>query len=460
LLLKQKLVGGFSTHPEYCWQFMKTDTLGLDVANLEYISGTQEQRFYVTPPSIGAFYIETRSYSSTRIVDTYMSLYLAGADTKVGFDDDSGGNLNARISHSFSDTYDYYVLLRGYSSSTSGYCYLMFRPANEVFFAGTQDYDDQGVDRSTPLNDCKPFLQNMGYFVNVHCNLGFQEILEEASSGRKKIAGDYFVFAGHGFSNASGVVFYNGINSDGITYDELPAFANSKVVIWESCYGARNYSYNGNLVSMAYQSVVNGAMYSLGYAGEIYSNTGNVFPAKFFEALQTRSVEDAVTTATQWTIDSNWWYWTFFGQFNDDIANPILYKKGDSLKLSCGSGIYEANRKILGEKLSSNVSAKKRASAFDLKQGMFTKSGYVTNSKNVIDVPSELVIKSDSFAQNLVKNSGDEIYKFVAKTKSGDVPLAFIANTESNTVKYFQLDTQEQITASEFESLMGNPLEQ
>jgi hypothetical protein len=114
----------------------------------------------------------------------------------------------------------------------------------------------------------------------------------------------------------------------------------------------------------------------------------------------------------------------------------------------------------LGEKLSSNVSAKKRASAFDLKQGMFTKSGYVTNSKNVIDVPSELVIKSDSFAQNLVKNSGDEIYKFVAKTKSGDVPLAFIANTESNTVKYFQLDTQEQITASEFESLMGNPLEQ
>jgi len=207
-----------------------------------------------------------------------------------------------------------------------------------------------------------------------------------------------------------------------------------------SCHGARNYFKYGNsgdLTSMAYQSICKGATYSLAYVGTIYDTTQRAFPEKFFKAINNGlSISDAVNQATEWVKGENWWWWTFFGQFNDDFKNPILYKKGDSLKTDCGNGNYDNDKKK-------------------------AKSIFKTVNQEIIFIDN-----TNNDSENVNNISGVTEYNnlnvpYVFKTTYGGntYELGFNCDNDTGKVKYYNLTLDSLISAEEFENMMGEPTE-
>ena len=423
------------------WEFWKTDTLGVDLENKIKINGDWTHYFNLTPPSLGEFIIETKQYGSD-LVDTYLELYDANGSNRLAYSDDidNGNNRYSRITYNFTSLDDVQVRVRGYNSNENGYVYITLRPKNPLYFAGVYDFDKKNNnDRPSTLKDTQQFLSN--YYLNVQSNRGKKAILEIAPNGKRKINSDYFVFSGHGYNNCAGVEFYNSTQHEGFIWDEIPSLTGTKIAMWMTCHGARNYfkyDSSSQMTSMAYQSVLMGADYSLGYVGQIYDTTQRAFPKKFFEALKTNSIPDAVTIATQKTIDANWWYWTFFGSLNDDFKNPILYKKGDSLKTSCGNGDYDSGKKdkSVNEKIFTKLS----------------NNGYIMN---VDSSKSELLTLNLTSSNSNMESSFP--YKFISNYEGKIFKLGFDCDENTGKVIYYDFSSNCEISSEEFELYMGNP---
>lgn len=440
--LVQKTISDATTNKNYQWLFCKTDTLGNDLKNKIYINGTNTQYFNLTPPSTGDFIIETEKCGSV-IVDTYLELCDQNNNVLASSDDIFGSsNRYSRITYNFSNLNNLKVRVRGYNSRAVGCVYLTLRPKNALYFAGVYDFDKNNNDRPSSLNNVKPYFPN--YYIEVQGNRGKSAILEEAPNGKKKINCEYFVFSGHGYSNAAGVEFYNSTSPEGFTYNDIPNMNGTKIAIWMTCHGARNYFKNGisgDKTSMAYESVKNGADYSLGYVGTIYDTTQRSFPENFFEALNNgMSIPDAVDQATQWVKDDNWWWWTFFGQFADDFKNPILYKNGDSLKAECGDGNYDDD--------------KKKSNTAKIVGSLSSNKLYVDNTSQNQNSVIEL---SNITSYNTNNSSYNPQYVFKANYLGAEIELGFDCNPETNNVTYYNLTYNSVITSVEFETMMGNP---
>ncbi len=439
--LVQKTVSNAKTNKNYQWLFCKTDTLGNDLKNKIYINGTNTQYFNLTPPSTGEFIIETEKYGSTT-VDTYLELCNQNNYVLASSDDISTFSRYSRITYNFSNLNDLKVRVRGYNSSAVGYVYLTLRPNNPLYFAGVYDFDKNNNDRLSSLNNVKPYFPD--YYIEVQGNRGKSAILEEAPNGKKKINCEYFVFSGHGYSNAAGVEFYNATSPEGLMYSDIPNMSGTKIAIWMSCHGARNYfksGTSGEKTSMAYETVKNGADYSLGYVGTIYDTTQRSFPENFFESLNNgTSIPEAVNQATQWVKNENWWWWTFFGQFADDFNNPVLYKNGDSLKLDCGDGNYDDDKK------KSNV-----AKIFD---SLKSNTLYVDNTSQNQNFAIELSSITSRKSNN---NLYDPQYVFKTNYCGDEIEMGFDCNPETGIVTYYNLTYNTIITSVEFETMMGNP---
>lgn len=438
--LVQKAVINATSNIDYQWLFCKTDTLGNDLKNKIYLNGTDIQYFNLTPPSTGEFVIETEQYTSTRI-DTYLELYDQNNDKRLAYNDDISGSTNrySRITYNFTDLTDVKVRVRGFSSKDVGYIYLTLRPKNPLYFVGVYDFDNNNNDRPSSLDNVKPYFPN--YYIEVQANRGKSAILETAANGKKKINCEYFVFSGHGYSNTSGVQFYNGTTTEGFYCYDIPDLTGTKIAIWMTCHGARNYfNTEKNLTSMAYESVKKGADYSLGYVGTIYDTTQRAFPENFFEALNDgMTIPDAVNQATEWVKNDHWWYWTFFGQFADDFKNPILYKKGDVIKPSCGDGNYDDGKKKT-----------------NIKTMLENLDNYEIYVDNTISKPSQNpAIKFSSAKPNLYGP------KFVFKTDylGKTIELGFVCNSKTGKITYYNLTSDCLISSNEFEVMMGKPSE-
>ena len=424
------------------WEFCKTDSLGVDLENKIRINGTSTRFFNLTPPSLGEFIIETKQYGSD-LVDTYLELYDRSGNNRLAYSDDIEGanNRYSRITYNFTSVDDVQVRVRGFSANEIGYVYLLLRPKNPLYFAGVYDYDKNNNDRPSTLKEAQQFLPN--HYLDVQSNRGVDAILELAPNGKKKINSEYFVFSGHGYSNVAGVEFYNSTNPEGFLWYDIPSLNDTKIAIWMTCHGARNYFKYGStsqMTSMAYQSIYMGADYSLGYVGSIYDTTQRAFPKKFFDALQTNSIPDAVTIATKKTIDANWWWWTFYGKSKDDFKNPILYKKGDSLNTTCGNGNYdlEANAESMNVEMFDKISH----------------NGYVMNiDNNANDIMSINSLYSNSSVESLFP------YKFISNYDGKLIKLGFKCDENTGEVIYYDFINNYEISSEEFELYMGEPNE-
>ena len=418
------------------WEFCKTDSLGLDLLNKVYIDRTSISYFNITPPTLGEYIIETGK-CGLRNIDTYLQIY--DGNNLIAFNDDIDGanNRYSKISINFNNYSDLSVRVRGYTTNDIGNIYLVFRPKYPLYFSAMYDYDKNNNDRPSTLESIKESLPN--HYIEVQANRGKNAILDFAPNGKQKINSEYYVFSGHGFSNASGVEFYNGSNSEGaitegLMWDEIPSMNGTKIALWMSCHSARNYFKNENIntqmTSMAYQTTYMGAEYSLGYVGTIYDTTQRDFPKNFFDAVQNNSIKDAIDIATEKTINDNWWWWNFFGKFNDDFNNPIIYKKGDSLKDSCGNGNYENDKKGVSNP------------TIDLNN--YT---YINNTNKSIDnIDNEISKFEKQFS-----------HRFLTTIKNQIIKLAFKCNYSNGDVIYFNLSEKKEISSNEFELLMGTP---
>ena len=436
--LSQKTTSIALTNPKYQWEFLKTDTLGLDLKNQVYINGTNTLYFNLTPPSTGKYIIETFDNNNDDL-DTYLELY-DNNGTLLSYNDDGTNNYHAKIIYDFSSTDDCSIRLRGYDDEDDfGYTYLIFRPEKELFFSAVYDFNKNNNDRPGSLEATKQQLP--GYYVNIQANQGKAAALEIAANGKTKMNSEYYVFSGHGYSNVAGVEFYNSVESEGFSWYEIPNMNGTKIAIWMTCHGARNYFKNGSsgeMTSMAFRTIEQGADYSLGYVGTIYDTTQRMFPSKFFEALNTNqgiSIEQAIATATQWTINNNWWWWTFFGSANDDFKNPIIYKKNDTLRLTCGNGIYTDDKKT-----TSNV-------LLNINEAGLYKNGYIVNTNEPI---STTITYNKSSLENEIP------YKFITKYENSIIKLGFIPDENTRTTKYYNLSEGKEITSTEFEIKMGS----
>ena len=232
-------------------------------------------------------------------------------------------------------------------------------------------------------------------------------------------------------------------------FSDIPSLKGTKIALWMSCHGARNYFKNGisgEMTSMAYESVKNGAQYSLGYVGEIYDTSQRSFTYNFFRALNNdMSIPEAVDQATQWVIDDNWWWFTYFGQEQDDFMNPILYKNGDLLNPNCGNGSYTS---------SENSSNSFKRFQLQENQYLFVDNTCTEQSAVPIKILNNYKFKKTS------NSSYNPQYIFRTRYLGNTIMLGFSCNSETGSVTYYNLTSNQIINSTDFERMMGEPSNQ
>ena len=429
--VKQKTNSSYMLH-QHKWEVIKTDYMGLNVGNKTYINGLNEFRYVARVPSVGKYVIETRAYNNTTL-DTYLRLVRDSDNIEVARNDDGGVGTNALITYNFSTIEEFSVLVRGYLSSTQGYCYVILRPYKTIYMTGTYDIDNQHVDRVNALNNSKEHIKNLGYFPIVYGNLKHETVFNDNDwEDKNKIDRDYYVFYGHGGNDGEYAVYFDGQNPDWTSYSELPNFIYADLIIWMICRGGNYDPANGYYHCMAYDSISNGANQSLGFKGEIYNLTADRFIPKLFEALKTNPLESAISIASQHAINSNWFWWTFYGQFHCDINNPILFTNDNrgGIQLSCESSDCEATR-----------------------LNYINDNGFIRNKKATFS-NTRFLFNSLESSINRLKNKWDEVLLFLCGNDNSPMPIAMCADEKDCVCKFFDLANGKELDPDMFEKIM------
>ena len=298
----QKLVN--KTHSNYVsnmvttWEFLKTDYVGLNLANKTWVEGTSDFRYVARVPRLGRYVIETYDYYDQQ-VDTFLALKRDSDGVVVATNDDGGQGYNAKIVYNFQTQEEFSIFVRGYNDDTHGYCYLVFRPEKTLYLTGTYDYDNQKYDRVNPLNKCKENLRQMGYFAEVQANFNHNSVYSETDwEGNLKIERDYYVFIGHGGNAGRYSVYFDAKYPDWVNYNEIPSIPNAGLMLWMTCQGANEEGdTSGHCFAMA--AAMQGAAYSLGFKEDIDRVKANNFVIEFFKARVTNGRTDSIVIAAR-----------------------------------------------------------------------------------------------------------------------------------------------------------------
>lgn len=343
---KYLTTSGFSTNPgtnivqksylssyykNFEWYLTKTDSLGLNVKNVVQIYGTSEYGYNLTIQREGVYVIETVSHNGSN-VDTVLTLK-STSNQVLSSNDNNGGSVFSKITYNFTQKGDYWVRVKGANTSQYGPISIQLRPEKELFFNTIWDPVLQ-LDNVTELNSSIATWQSMGYYANVLANMDQSSIYEQTLSGKMKMNNDYYIFWGHGTSGS--VWFYNGPNSNdnqNLTAMELPLDLSSQIAsVWLTCHGASLADFDGYFTSMARESVIRGAEYSVGWRGEISS--GGVWLSNYIEALANGFTElAAVYQANEATKYDIWPLWLTAWMTNNDLWNPVVYRKNSQNQL-------------------------------------------------------------------------------------------------------------------------------
>ena len=444
------------------WELLKVDYLGLDVCNKVNVNGTLESRHVVCAPATADYIIETQYYPGN-MADTILTLRTGSENEYLASDDDGGTGTNARIIYHMTKGEHYAVYLRGFHASCTGYTYLVFRPLESVYMAGTFDYEDQNVDRISALNDAKPALLDLGYFPRVYANCPHSEVLDTDASDQKRIDHDYFIFYGHGYEETSEVAFYNGSYSNIFGWYDIPPLSNSKAVVWLACHSARPHPNGQNpstMRSMASQTVAMGADYSVGWDGVIYNLVCNHFPTYFFSALNENggSVRQAVNSAVTASINAEWWWWNagrFFIHPLDDFDHPITYpieNTSDYIQTN-GEGLRPSEniQSLSGEEASLNE-LRKHLTNDEMSHVAF-KNGYFTNRNEKFFLKENWDASVNTYLLSATRND-ETVVKYHTHLDNEDYFFASISNPTSLCVRFIDLKNRIVIPSSIFQSVM------
>lgn len=439
-----------NTFDDYCkWEFLKADYLGLDVCNKTYINGTDESRFVVTPPSTGDYIIETQNYPGNSL-DTFLTLRTSSGDQFITSNDDGGEGTNARITYHLLKDEHYAVYVRGYSATQIGYTNLVFRPNKCAYLVGVFDGE---YDCVTELNQSKPYLQNLGCFGQVYANRPKGHLLDTDSSNSQKMNHEYFVYSGHGSNSSAAVAFYNGPGAlHVLEWSDLPPLEDCEIAIWNCCHGARKFyknNYSLERTSMAYQSIENGAHFSIGWDGTIGNLVSRHFVPYFFSELHNNGgdVYSACTEAILDSIGQEFWYWYYHNLFSteDDFNNAIVYQFGDSISQPQNRGVtltaFSDPRSSLVERL------------------VFQIDGFITTSSTNFSPGANLLQNLSEKIDCFVKN-GNDVLKFHTHLDGTDYYMAIIVEPESLFAFHYDLIDEHVIAPEVFENRMNKGLEE
>ena len=297
---------------KHAWELVKTDYVGLNVGNTTLINGKNETRYVARVPYTGRYVVETHSFDTNVVVDTYLTLYRDSDGVRVDYSDDDGEGRNAKIVYNFETIEEFSIFVRGYSDNTHGFCYLVLRPEKTVYFSGTYDYDNQKCDRVTALNKCKNSLGKMGYFLEVQANFNHNSVYSEQDwEGKLKIDRDYYVFYGHGGNEGTYSAYFDSKNVDWVRQSVIPTLSNTGLMLWMTCRGGKEPD-TGSEHCFAMAAAMKGATYSLGFRGDIYANEADVFVKEFFKARVNHTQESSIVIAAQ----------------NSALWSPVVFSNG------------------------------------------------------------------------------------------------------------------------------------
>lgn len=435
--IKQKNVDSYFINP-HTWEIVKTDYIGLNVGNKTYVDGLNEFRYVARVPHLGKYTIETRTYNNTP-VDTYLRLVRDSDNTQVAQNDDGGIGVNALITYEFTTIEEFSVLVRGYSSNTQGYCFVVLRPQKTMYLTGTYDIDNQKIDRISSLNNSKEHILNLGYFPEVYANLNHDTVFNDSDwEDKKKIDRDYYLFYGHGGNDGDASVYFDGANPDWTFYYSLPNFIYADVVIWMICNGGNYDPENGKNHCMAYDTISKGANYSVGFKGEIYNLTCDKFIPKLFEALKTNVLSDALPIASSYAIQSNLFWWAYFGHSHCDIAHPILFSNEDR-GITC---LRTPINKAQIDRIKENY----------IKDNMFI------IKRNVLFSNAYSIYKSVEQKASKLEQEWDDVLLVLGGNEDNPIPMAMCSDTSSCITKYFDLLSGDTIDSDCFERIMRSDI--
>lgn len=417
----------------FLWEIIKTDYIGINVYNLCSINGLNNSRFLFRPQYTSKYVIETKNKDIS--LDTYITLNSCLTGNVISYNDNSGEDNNAKIICKLNANEDYEILVKGNLSTIIGECYLVCHPKNNIYLSGNFDYGYENIDRVSSLNESKTYIESMGYYPNVCANLGYNILLREDCDGIIPFDYDYYVHYGLGYSNACGVSYINGISNNQFLWNQLPIFKNKKLIIWLTSNSAKEHSINGSSVttSIAYQSMLNGAEYSLGYANSLYNESCDAFIKNLFYFLINNDVEEAIRLATEKTISDNWWYWTFFGNYYDDLRYPIVYTQNNS----------ENN---------SNYNVKINNVNYNFQE--YRKEIFISNNINKLNMSS--TIRS---AINVIfdtnKESSKKFQFYHSFFNNQNYYIVLIANELNSSILFYDLLRNKYYSLEEFELIMN-----
>ena len=420
---------------DYKWEIVKTDYIGLNVGNKVFINGTQETRYVARVPYVGEYVIETFQFGNSPSLDTYLRLNRDSDDTQVAYDDNSGNDYNAKIVYNFTTIEEYSIFVRGNSNYVTGYCYLVLRPLKTIYMTGTYDIDNRHVDDITCLNNSKQYCRDLGYFCEVYGNLNHQTVFNDTDwENTVKMDRDYYVFNGHGGNGGTDAVYFDGSVADWASYEDIPSLQNAGLVVWMACESAHYTEIEDEqrYTCLANECVRNGADYSLGFEGDIWSETTNYFVPKLFESLSSNSLVDSISLASQYAIQMNLTWYYFVNHQQDDIVNPVLISQNNYRGESIGVTLPSYD---------------------EIKNYYKNVDGFICKKADSIQDLSNIKEANSSFI-SFLNEEWDDVVLFATISNNATSAYAVCVDNDHLVTGYYDLLTHNSIQSFVFEEMM------
>ncbi|MDE6407580.1 MAG: CHAT domain-containing protein, partial [Anaeroplasmataceae bacterium] len=259
----------------------------LNSGEIAYFTYTPEADFYFVVETIGDY-------------DTKLRVENTATGTIIN--DDSCGNLNAKVEFKGLQGKPVYISTKFFSSSTSGSFTLQLRKQRFSMFG----YDD-GHGHST-ISDLKiPYNAFKSIFESIKYENGSSwEAFANDDRDLARINSEIMFFTGHGYKNDEdnkgfGVSFHTG----GITTnDRFLNMKKTKVAMWAACYSAN--STNPGNISIAEFSVRHGAQSAVGFSEAVEFSSSKTFTNRFFTKLASGAT---VKEAAKYGAEGLLWPW-------------------------------------------------------------------------------------------------------------------------------------------------------
>ncbi len=345
-----------SNYQYFEWIFERTDTLGINCNHAETYTPNSSKTFLLNMQYSVKYYVEL-VYPTT--INCKLTLFKDDGKGTIITEISSNGTGNIKVLCNSEAFITIGVKVSNLSNQSVNMTVKVYPEKSysvtTMFDVGKNDIDSISI----PL-DTIPYATSKGYYPIFQSNMHRDNILEVGPNGKKYINSDLYFDIHHG--NPGGTCFYEGVEENGGWIDivNMPSFNGTKFTYWGSCKSATNSSNHNNSgisSSLAKKAVSNGAQYSLGYPGDVYSRASRDFVLYFWEKYKdSNNIMECCKYALD-CVSNKHWGLEMIGMFNATWHPSLFYVHEGAITEVDVSGItvYSNKSASLNQCNTSNV---------------------------------------------------------------------------------------------------------